>query len=253
MSTVAVQHTHSFIMPYALNEPDAMDEPDLSWEERRHLEAQENLARHRRVDRMLRGILDCPRARAQHKKRVPIYKAKTLKLAVEPDAALETPWGDMPTELMELVAAHLHPRDIGRLRGVSSGWRAAFWQERVVRASLRGCGPRVDETLMTGMFMHSRAAWKAIGDQVDVSTKAKWKARCATEYHETLWKPVLDSMEPWGEFLHARTHDTVSRICIALVPFAHTGDERVPELYAMDHLAHRAGGRRGPSAGVSCV
>ena len=121
------------------------------------------------------------------------------------------------------------------------------------RASLRGCGPRVDETLMTGMFMHSRAAWKAIGDQVDVSTKAKWKARCATEYHETLWKPVLDSMEPWGEFLRARTHDTVSRICIALVPFAHTGDERVPELYAMDHLAHRAGGRRGPSAGVSCV
>ena len=142
MNTVAVQHAHSFIMPYALDEPDAMDEPDLSWEERRHLEAQENLARHRRVDRMLRGILDCPRARAQHKKRVPIYKAKTLKLAVEPDAALETPWGDMPTELMELVAAHLHPRDIGRLRGVSSGWRAAFWQERVVRASLRGCGPR---------------------------------------------------------------------------------------------------------------
>ena len=84
-------------------------------------------------------------------------------------------------------------------------------------------------------------------------SEAKWKARCATEYHETLWKPVLDSMEPWGEFVRARTHDTVSRICIALVPFAHTGDERVPELYAMDHLAHRAGGRRGPSAGVSCV
>ena len=47
MNTVAVQHAHSFIMPYALDEPDAMDEPDLSWEERRHLEAQENMARHR--------------------------------------------------------------------------------------------------------------------------------------------------------------------------------------------------------------
>ena len=52
MSTVAVQHAHSFIMPYALDEPDAMDEPDLSWEERRHLEAQEKMAMHRRVDRL---------------------------------------------------------------------------------------------------------------------------------------------------------------------------------------------------------
>lgn len=232
-----------------MDEPDAMDEPVLSWEERRHLEAQEKLARDRRVDRMLKGILDCHLARAQHRKRVPIYKAKTLKLAVEPDAALETPWGDMPTELMELVAAHLHPRDVGRLRGVSSGWRAVFWQERVVLASLRACGPRVDEALMVRMFCHSPAAWRAINDQVDVSTKAKWKARCATEYHETLWKPVLDRMEPWGEFVRARTHDTVSRICIALVPLAHTGDERVPELYAMDRLlTHRAGGRRRSSS-----
>jgi len=223
-----------------MDEPDAMDEPDLSWEEVQHLEFQEEMERHRRVDRMRKGKLDCPRARARHKKRVPIYAAKTLKLAVEPDAALETPWGDMPTELMELVAAHLHPRDIGRLRGVSSGWRAAFWQERVVRASLRGCGPRVDETLMTGMFMHSRAAWKTIGDQVDVSTEAKWIAWRATIHHTTRWEPVLDSMEPWSEYLRARTHDTAKSICIALVPFANdmVRDDRVPELYALDFLPH---------------
>jgi hypothetical protein len=140
----------------------------MSSYEAEQLEHQQREQRHQQFMRLLAGKLDCPHARSRHRKRIPIYTAEIAKLTVQSGAALETQWGDMPTELMEIIASHLHPCDIGRLRGVSSGWRAAFWQEHVVRASLRGCGPQVDQVLMIAMFKNSGSAWKQICDQMDV-------------------------------------------------------------------------------------
>ena len=80
--------------------------------------------------------------------RIRSYNQAVAKLNVKPDIGLDTPYGHLPIELMELIAVHLHPEDVARLRSVSSGWRAALWQERVVRASLRGIGPRVNELLL---------------------------------------------------------------------------------------------------------
>ena len=56
--------------------------------------------------------------------RAAIYSASHAKLGITPDSTLETQWGELPSELVELVASHLHPRDVVRLRCVSSGWRA---------------------------------------------------------------------------------------------------------------------------------
>ena len=67
----------------------------------------------------------------------------------------DTPWGTLPIELVELIATHLYPEDVARLRSVSSGWRAALWQERVIRASLHGIGPRVNYMLLFKIVLAS--------------------------------------------------------------------------------------------------
>lgn len=189
---------------------------------------------------LIKGKLSCSKARSRHKRRIPIYTTETAKLAVHRVAVLETQWVDMPIELVEMIASHLHPCDVGRLRSVSSGWRAVFWQERVVRASLRGCGPLVDEVLMTAMFMHSGAAMRVIRDQMDVSgsVSAMLARRAKGVKDTTLWEPVLDSMQ-WGEYVGAYTHSTVCNICVAMVPFAtnSTREQHVPEMYALEALA----------------
>jgi len=219
---------------------DSCDSYDYSMSsyEAEQLERQQREQRYQQFMRLLAGKLDCPHARSRHRKRIPIYNAEIAKLTVQPGAALETQWGDMPTELMEIIASHLHPCDIGRLRGVSSGWRAAFWQERVVRASLRGCGPRVDEVLMVAMFKHSGSAWKQIRDQMDVS-RPSWELRAAGIQSTTLWEPVLNSIEPWTEYVRMCTNDTVANICFAMVPFVEhfTLEQRAPEIYALGTLA----------------
>ena len=164
------------------------------------LETKRKAEKCRRTLDLLEGKLSCSKARSRHKRRIPIYAAETAKLTVHPGAVLETQWGDMPIELVEMIASHLHPCDVGRLRSISSGWRAVFWQERVVRASLRGCGPLVDRVLMLAMFMHSGEARRAIFDQMDVSgpVSARLVRRAKGVRDTALWEPVLDSMQ-WGE------------------------------------------------------
>ena len=208
----------------------------MSSYEAEQLERQQREQRHQQVMRLLAGKLDCSHARSRHRKRIPIYNAEIAKLTVQPGAALETQWGDVPTELMEIIASHLHPCDIGRLRGVSSGWRAAFWQERVVRASLRGCGPRVDRVLILGMFIHSGSARRAIFEQIDVS-RPSWAM--GDKNKTRLWEPVLNSIEPWTKYVRMCTNDTVANICFAMVPFVEhfTLEQRLPEVYALDTLA----------------
>ena len=204
------------------------------------LETKRQAEKCRRTLDLLEGKLSCSKARSRHKRRIPIYAAETAKLTVQPGAVLETQWGDMPIELVEMIASHLHPCDVGRLRSVSSGWRAVFWQERVVRASLRGCGPCVDQVLMLAMFMHSGEARRAIFDQMDVSgSMSAMLARNAKGVKDTtLWEPVLDSMQ-WWEYVGAYTHSTVCNICVVMVPFAtnSTREQHVPEMYALEALA----------------
>ena len=143
--------------------------------------------------------------------RAAIYSASHAKLGITPDSTLETQWGELPSELVELVASHLHPRDVVRLRCVSSGWRAALWQERVIRASLRSCGPRIDELQM---FILVKRSARGL-DALDKFTDNPWaRGRPCT----IRWEPVLNSMEPWEEFAHRQTHCTLIRICTAMVP-----------------------------------
>eukprot|EP00966_Prymnesium_polylepis_P021730 499505-Prymnesium_polylepis.1 len=56
-------------------------------------------------------------AAARHQYRATIYDRSYTKLNVNPDTPLETKLGDLPTELVEIVAGHMDPRDVARLRG----------------------------------------------------------------------------------------------------------------------------------------
>ena len=79
----------------------------------------------------------------RHKQRVSIYASTYAKLEVKPGGVLETCYGDVPPELVELVASYLHPRDVARMRSVSSGWR----QHSGKRGS---CAPRC--TVVDALF-----------------------------------------------------------------------------------------------------
>ena len=67
-----------------------------------------------------------------------------------------------------------------------------------------------------------------------------------------LWEPVLNSIEPWTEYVRVCTNDTVANICFAMVPFVEhfTLEQRAPEIYALDTLARwdlcASGWRGGP-------
>jgi hypothetical protein len=141
----------------------------------------------------------------RHRKRVPIYDAARAKLAVKPNAGLETPCGDLPAELFELIAAHLHPRDVARMRIVSSGWRQAFWSEKVVRASLRGCGQLVNRALLFEMLRDFDAVLDACYDETGVCGKM-----CR-------WECVLGKTS-WPDHVQQETHETITRLCLAAVP-----------------------------------
>lgn len=164
--------------------------------------------------------------------RAAIYRASHAKLNIKPCATMETQWREVPSELVELIASYLHPRDVVRLRCVSYGWRAALWQERVIRASLCGCGPRIDEL---HMFILVKCSARGL-DALDKFTDDPWaRGRPCT----IRWEPVLDSMEPWDEFVHRQTHNTLIRICRTLVPFMlnPTIEERLDELDECEDLA----------------
>ena len=142
----------------------------------------------------------------RHKKRLSIYAATCAKLDVKPGGVLETCWCDVPSELAEIVASHLHPRDVARMRSVSTGWRATLWQECVMRASLRGCGRLVHIYLMIGMFSHGGGGGlKACFDQIYVGDRV-------------CWRYVLDKTD-WSEHVRATTQSTTTYICVAAVPF----------------------------------
>ena len=156
-------------------------------------------------------------ARMSQAQRIHIYNQAVAKLNIKPDMGLDTPWGTLPIELMELIAVHLHPEDVARLRSVSSGWRAALWQERVVRASLRGIGPRVNELLLWKVVSASGHATDAICELTDnIWTQNRSKLTIA-------WEPILDRMNErhgsWAQFLKNNVVNSATfRVWLATMP-----------------------------------
>ena len=148
--------------------------------------------------------------------RIRIYNQAVAKLNVRPDVGLDTPYGHLPIELMELIAAHLHPEDVARLRSVSSGWRAALWQERVVRASLRGLGPRVNELLLFKIVCASGHGMNAVCDLCD-NFWAKDRSSLTIA-----WEPVLDRMNErhgsWDAYIKMNTGNTVVGVWLSTMP-----------------------------------
>ena len=139
--------------------------------------------------------------------RIRVHTQAVAKLSVKPNMGLETQWGDLPIELVEMTALHLHPTDLARLRSVSSVWRAALWQERVVRASLRGIGTRISEMLLRRMLLASGHATDAILDLTD-NPWAKDRSSLMIA-----WAPILDRMikrhGSWDEFINDNTRNAV--------------------------------------------
>ena len=140
--------------------------------------------------------------------RIRTYNQAVAKLKVNPDVGLDTPWCTLPIELVELIATHLHPEEVARWRSISSGWRVALWQERVVRASLRGIavGGRVNELLLWKVVSASGHATTAICDMTDnIWQKDSSKLTIA-------WEPVLDRMnERHGSWANFIKNNVVSR------------------------------------------
>ena len=155
-------------------------------------------------------------ARMSQAQRIHVYNQAVAKLNVKPDVGLDTPYGHLPIELMELIAVHLHPEDVARLRSVSSGWRAALWQERVVRASLRGMGPRVNEVLLFKIVSASGHGMNALCDLCD-NFWAKDRSSLTIA-----WKPVLDRMNEllgaWDAYIKMNTDNTVVRVWLSTMP-----------------------------------
>ncbi len=177
---------------------------------------------------------DCARveaAAARHQHRAAIYACSYDKLNIKPNAPLETQWGELSSELVEIVAGHMEPREVVRLRNVSSGWRAALWQEGVVRASLHGIGPRVDKVTMYGLVMSSRLGVRAFKRHLEF-------AAGGADPPTIRWKPILDEMEQWNEYARLETHNALMRICCAVVPVATnaTQKERLEELLELESL-----------------
>jgi hypothetical protein len=179
--------------------------------------------RRARLHRPLRSALDrdapsvlMPQRPFSQAQRISIYNQAVAKLNVKPNASLETQWGDLPPELVEMVAAHLHPEDVARLRSVSSGWRAALWQERVVRASLRGLGPRVNELLLFKIVSASGHGRKAVINLCD-NFWAKDRSSLTIA-----WEPVLDRMNErlgaWDAYIKMNTGSTVVRVWLSTMP-----------------------------------
>ena len=168
--------------------------------------------------------------RSRHIQRAKCYAATSDKLRVEHGSALETQWGDLPTELLELISFHLPLRDIGRLRNVSSGWRAAFWQENVVRASLYGNGPRVDYGFLYAICSMSKPGRRAIFQQTELLCNDE------VDIIGVLWEPVIDRMEPWIECVGEQTHSTVVNVCVTMLPFPDGSKQHAAELRALDLL-----------------
>jgi hypothetical protein len=110
----------------------------------------------------------------------------------------------------------LHPEDVARLRSVSSGWRAALWQERVVRASLRGLGPRVNELLLFKIVSASGHGRKAVINLCD-NFWAKDRSSLTIA-----WEPVLDRMNErlgaWDAYIKMNTGSTVVRVWLSTMP-----------------------------------
>ena len=180
-----------------------------------------------KIDRPVK-VPDSEAARHQH--RATIYDRSYAKLNVKPDTPLETKWGDLPTELVEVVAGNMDPRDVARLRGVSSGWRAALWQERVVRASLGGCGTRVDDVMLYSMVMNSRFGPRSFKAHLEIGPLHR------PDPSTIKWKPVLDEMEPWDDYIRLVTRNALARICCAVVPMKAnaTQDECLEELHKLE-------------------
>jgi hypothetical protein len=155
-------------------------------------------------------------ARMSQAQRIHIYNQAVAKLNIKPDMGLDTPWGTLPIELMKLIAVHLHPEDVARLRSVSSGWRAALWQERVVRASLRGIGPRVNELLLFKIVSASGHGMNALCDLCD-NFWAKDRSSLTIA-----WKPVLDRMNEllgaWDAYIKLNTGNTAAGVWLSTMP-----------------------------------
>ena len=177
-------------------------------------------------------------------RRIRVYNQAVTKLKAKPDVGLDTPWGHLPIELMELIAVHLHPEDVARLRSVSSGWRAALWQERVVRASLRGIGPRVNELLLFKIVCASGYGMKAVIDLCD-NFWAKDRSSLTIA-----WEPVLDRMNErlgsWDAYVKLNTGNTVVRVWLStmpsLSPLLHAEERhrmRAVELHALAELERK--------------
>ena len=176
--------------------------------------------------------------------RIRSYNQAVAKLNVKPDVGLDTPYGHLPIELMELIAVHLHPEDIARLRSVSSGWRASLWQERVVRASLRGVGPRVNYMLLFKMVCASGHGMNAVHDLCDnFWAKDRQSSTIA-------WEPVLDRMNEllgaWDAYIKMNTGNTVVRVWLStmppLSPLLHAEERhrmRAVELHALAELERK--------------
>jgi len=179
--------------------------------------------RRARLHRPLRSALDrdapsvlMPQRPFSQAQRISIYNQAVGKLDVKPNASLETQWGDLPSELVEMVASHLHPEDVARLRSVSSGWRAALWQERVVRASLRGLGPRVNELLLFKIVSASGHGRKAVINLCD-NFWAKDRSTLTIA-----WEPVLDRMNErhgsWDAYIKFNTGNTAMGVWLSTMP-----------------------------------
>jgi hypothetical protein len=164
----------------------------------------------------------------RHKQRVSIYASTYAKLEVKPGGVLETCYGDVPPELVELIASYLHPRDVARMRSVSSGWRAALWQERVVRASLHGCGRFVHACFMMGMLRGGGGGvGTAIFDKLYTGDMV-------------CWQYVLSKMR-WSEHVRQKTEGTTTDICLAVVPLGTSNTHA--QWLALDRLPRSIGQR----------
>ena len=207
--------------------------------------------RRARLHRPLRSALDrdapsvlMPQRPFSQAQRISMYNQAVVKLNVKPNASLETQWGDLPPELVETVASYMHPNDVARLRSVSSGWRAALWQERVVRASLRGLGPRVNELLLFKIVSASGHGMNAVCDLCDNF----WADDRSSP--TIVWEPVLDRMNErhgsWEAYIKFNTGNTVVGVWLStmtpLSPHLHAEErakKRAVEMHTLTELERK--------------
>ena len=160
------------------------------------------------------------KGRYRHNKRKKLFAATYAKLEVRhtDTYTLDTCHATLPAEIVDLIAAYMHPRDVARLRPVSTGWRSTLWQEKVVRSSLRGLGDVVDFSMMFKIISSLGCSLKPLfeysGDRV-------------------CWRHLLDQFD-WAASVKTTTENTVVGICVAMVPLGDVNAEA--QFFALKEL-----------------